>query len=177
VNNGYGGHHEATREDGDDVTMVFAVGRGSVAKVIRFGLTSSAHTSAIGYSVPGMEKHVIAQQNYFGRAAHGVVHWGEGLVQHSHTTGRAPGGTWDARGMPEAMTEGLAKSSIREGEGTGEWEGVEPDGGGATCAAMKPSLSSIVGGEGDQEHVKGTMSNGARDDPLSSREDAADDIN
>jgi hypothetical protein len=39
---------------------------------------------------------------------------------------------------------------------------------------MKPSLGS--GGKGDQQRIKGTTSDRARNDPLSSGEDAADYI-
>jgi hypothetical protein len=41
---------------------------------------------------------------------------------------------------------------------------------------MKPSLGSVVGGKGDQQRIKGTMSDRARNDTLRSAEDAADDI-
>jgi hypothetical protein len=50
VNDGDVGHHEATREDGEDATAVYAVGGGSVPEAILGGLASSAHTSAMSNS-------------------------------------------------------------------------------------------------------------------------------
>jgi hypothetical protein len=47
------------------------------------------------------------------------------------------------------MTWGAGEGSVGESEGVLEGETVEPDGGGAACADVKPSLGSIVGGKGD----------------------------
>jgi hypothetical protein len=75
VNKGYVRHHEATREDGEDVTAVFTVGGDSIPEAIHGGHASSAHTSPMSNSAPALKKHIMAQRNCFatGRATHGVV--------------------------------------------------------------------------------------------------------
>jgi hypothetical protein len=90
---------------------------------------------------------------------------GEGRGRSGSYTQQA--GRQGAPGEAEAMVEGTCHSS------SGEGEGVKPDGGGTACTVIKPSLGSIVGGKGDQQRIKGTTSNRARNDPSSSGEDAA----
>jgi hypothetical protein len=172
VNDGYVNHNEPTREDGEDVIAIFAVGGGSSPETIHCGLTSSAHTSAMSNSAPGLKKHIMAQRNCFGvgRATHGVVRRWRGRAGSVVTRNRR--GAKGHLGEAGAMTEGAGEGSIGEGEGVG----IEPDGGGTAGAAVKPGLGSVVWGKGDQQRVKSTKSDGARNDPLSSGEDTADDI-
>jgi hypothetical protein len=75
VNYGYVTNIAAAREDGKDVTAVFAVGGGSAPNAIHRGLTSSSHTITMGNLAPGLKKHIMAQRECFGvgRATHGVV--------------------------------------------------------------------------------------------------------
>jgi hypothetical protein len=58
VNDEYVSHNEACRQDGEDVTAVFAVGGSSIPEVIHCGLASSAHTSAMCNSAQGLKKHI-----------------------------------------------------------------------------------------------------------------------
>lgn len=128
VNDGDVGHNEATREDGEDVTAVVAVGRGGMAEAIHGGLASSAHTSAMSNSAPRLEKHIMAQRNCFGagRAAHGVVRRRRGGAGPAVARNRR--GTRGHLGEAEAMAEGTDEGRVGEGEGAREGEGIEPDG-------------------------------------------------
>jgi hypothetical protein len=83
-------HNEATREDGEDVTAVFAVGGDSSQEAIHCGLTSSAHTSAMSNSAPGLKKHIMPQRNCFGagKATHGVVRMWRGRAGSAVTRNR-----------------------------------------------------------------------------------------
>jgi hypothetical protein len=117
VNDGYVGHHEATMEDSEDVTVDFTVGGGSVQEAIHGGLASSAHTSAMSNSAPGLKKHIMAQRNCFGagRATHGVVRRWRGGAGPTVTCNMW--GTRGHLGEAEAMAEGAWEGSIGECEG------------------------------------------------------------
>jgi hypothetical protein len=144
VNDGDVCNNKATREDGKDVSMAYLVDGGSSLKAIHCELASYAHTSPMKNPAPSLVKHDMVQRNCFVWAEQHMVWSTDGKAGPADIPKRRC-----TKGhLGEAKVKGTG--SIGEGEGTG----VEPDGGGAACAAEKPRSGSIVGGKGDQSPSK-----------------------